>query len=80
MDADFGFIPTPSLTSCMILDNSLNIIRLLISYMSKVRTEEEALQHPFFIPKFYDIERICMNLTEYYVEDHSYCDSVIESN
>lgn len=33
MDADFGFVPTPSQTSGMILDNSLNIIRLLISYV-----------------------------------------------
>lgn len=32
MKADFGFIPTSSLTSGMILDNSLNIVRLRIPY------------------------------------------------
>ena len=37
--------------------------------MTKVWSEEEALQDPFSIPKFYDIERIHMNLTESCIEN-----------
>lgn len=50
--------------------------------MSKRKIEKEALHDPFFflIPKFYDIERICLNLSEWYVENHSYLDSMIELN
>lgn len=33
MDADFGFILTLSVTSCVILDNSLNVVRLQIPHL-----------------------------------------------
>lgn len=64
MDTEFGFIPILSLTiSCMISDNSVNIVRLQIP-VSKMRTGEEALRGPFINLTFHDTERLYMNLAE----------------